>query len=894
MNYNKIHIHFATIAVILVAAIFMFGCSTRKNTPLNRGYHNMTSRFNVNFNGKEALKQGEADHAKLCQDNYISTLPVYVYPAKENLSSIYPSMDRVIEKGSKCIYKHSMFFKGKEYVKNIDDAYLLMGKAYFYKQEYQQAQRIFNYIMSTHKNSNSVEEAMIWNARCAIRLGYYSQAEDLINETKYYVQPKKSKKLNLQYAAAGAEYHLTAPDGDRETAINYLDDALKSKPSKLFKTRIYFILGQLYELEEQPATAHDYFLWVSKHSPDYDMEFNARMHLATNYDGSPARRTQIVKELKKMLAEEKNKDYYDQIYYALSELDRIDEDTASQMKNLALSVSTYQNNDFQRTHSALRLADLYFDQEKYPQAQAYYDTAITSMPKTYPNYTAIKHKSEVLTELVDNLQLVVVQDSLQRIAKMSEAERDRWVKGKIAAYKQEKARKEKEERDKELAMQSALGYANYNNQLNNSGSSGKWYFYNSTLMSAGKTEFLRKWGNRKLEDNWRISNKQQLSFDDLANMNNPNAAADSAEYDEDGNPILKREEDPEKERYYTQDLPLTPGAIDTSNMMIAEALYQAAIIYLDLLEDRPRGCETLEKFYARFPEDKLAPGVLYLLYLNYSKMNSDKANRPKEIILTQYADTDIARLIREPNYYKEVAAKLKQIEATYETTYQDYNNKQWKKVIASADASIPNCSDKALKAKFAYLRAVAIGQTQSEANYRTALESVTTEYYDQPVAELARILLDGLTPVPAAQPTAAATTANSQTPTPDVESPFIFNADEWHYVGIIINVHKIKVMDFKVLLSDFNKEYYGLQNLTLNSFYINQDEQLITISRFRNAEAALDYYNAFIRNDKFKAHVMGKNATAYPMSASNYSIFYKQKDARALYEDFFKKNYLKQ
>lgn len=848
----------------------------------------MTSRFNVNFNGKEALKDGEAEHAKLCQDNYIATLPIYNYPAKENLSSIYPAMDRVIEKGSKCIYKHSMYFKGKEYVKNIDDAYLMMGKAYFYKQDYNHAQSVFNYILTTHKDGNCVEEAMIWNARCAMRLGYFGQAEDIINEAKYYVQPKKSKKLNRLYAAAGAELELTSPEGDRETAIGYIDDILKNKPDKHFKTRLYFILGQLYELEEQPSTAHDYFMWVAKHSPDYDMEFNARMHLATNYDGSPAKRAQIIKELNKMLAEEKNKDYYDQIYYAFSEIDRIDEDTTGQMKNLAQSVAAYQNNDFQRTHSSLRLADLYFDKEQYTQAKAYYDTATVSMPKTYPNYAEIKRKSQVLTELVDNLQLVQTQDSLQRIAKMSDAERDRWIKKQISAYKQEKARKEKEERDKELAMQSALGYTNYN-QLNNSGSSGKWYFYNSTLMAAGKTEFMRKWGNRKLEDNWRISNKTVISFDDLANMNNPNAKQDTTEYDEDGNPIQKRETDPEKERYYTQDLPLTPGAIDTSNMMIAEALYQAAIIYLDLLNDQPRGCETLEKFYARFPEHTLSPGVLYLLYLNYSKMNNGKAENPKNIILTKYADTDIARLIREPDYYKKVAAQLKAMENLYETTYQDYTSKQWKKVIASADNALATCTDKELRSKFAYLRAVSVGQTQSEDNYRAALQEVLANYGDQPVAELARILLRDLDPAPVAQPTAAAAAQTS-----DEASPYTLNAEEWHYVAIIINVHKIKVMDFKVTVSDFNREFYSLQKFSINSYYINQDEQIVTVSRFKNMEAAMDYYHAISGNDKFKADIMARNATIYAMSASNYSKFYKDKSIRDKYEDFFNKNYLKQ
>ena len=874
--------------LLLILAGVCFSCSTRKNTALNRAYHNLTSQYNVNFNGKEALKAGEIEHEKLCKDNYINILPIYCYPDKTELSSIYPSMDRVIEKASKSIYKHSMFFKGKEYVKPIDDAYLMMGKAYFYKQDYVQAQRIFSYIISTHKNGNCIEEAMIWNARCAIRQSYFTRAEELVNETKYYVQPKKSKKLNLLYAAAGAEYELTAPDGDYETATNYIDDILKNKPKKDFRIRMYYILGQLYEKLEQPASAHDYFMLVAKKSNSYEMEFNARMHLATNYDGSPARRSQIMKELNKMLKDEKNEPYYDQIYYAMAEINRIDEDTTERMENLAKSVVAYKENDFQRTYSSLQLADLYFDQEKYPQAKAYYDTATTSMPKSYPNYDAIKRKSAVLTELVDNLQVVVVQDSLQRIAKMSEKDRDRWIKGQIAAYKAEKARKEKEERDKELALQSALGYQNYN-QLNNSGGSNKWYFYNSSLMQSGKTEFLRKWGNRKLEDNWRISNKQQISFEDMAAMNDPNAKNnDDTEYDEDGNPILKRETDPEKERYYTQDLPLTSGAIDTSNEMIAEAMYQAAIIYFDLLNDAPRGLDMLEKFYSRFPDHKLAPSVLFLQYNRYKEMGSNKQETPKQIILTKYADTDYARLIREPDYYKKLAEENQKIERQYETAYQAFTDKQWQRVISMSDEALAVCTDKPLRSKYAYIRAVSVGQVQNKEAYRTALEGVLSEYGDQPVAELARILLAGLDPAPVTQQTAAAAeeTANAG------QSPFVYAPSDWHYVTLIVDVHKRNVMTLKTDISNFDREFYSLQKFTINSFYITQDKQIVTVSRFENKETAMDYYHAISRNDKFSGDIQSGTITVYVMSAANYSNYYKKKEIRSQYDDFFNENYL--
>jgi hypothetical protein len=889
LKYNKISFILHSVTVLLFILVISVSCSTRKNTGANRAYHNLTSRFNVNFNGKEALKGGEEEYKNICNDNYISTLPIFVYPPKEDLSPIYPSMDRVIEKASKSIYKHSMFFKGKEYVKPIDDAYLMMGKAYFYKQDYVQAQRIFNYIVTTHKNGNCIEEAMIWNARCAMQQNYFTRAQEIISEAQYYVQPKKSKKLNVQYAMTAADYQLRAPDGDVETAINFITDVLNNKPDKATRARMNFILGQLYEEMERSKDAHEAFMKVIKKSPSYEMEFNARMHLSTNYDGTPSRKDEILKELNKMLKEEKNADFRDQIYYSISEIARVDQDTATRINNLALSVSSYKDNDFQRTHSSLKLAEIYFQQEQYPKAKAYYDTATLSLPKNYPNYASIMKKTKILTELVDNLQVVFVQDSLQRIAKMGEKERDRWVKEKVAEFKREKQRKEKEEADKMAALQNALGYANVNPNINNN-NSGKWYFYNSTLMSAGKTEFLRRWGSRKLEDNWRISNKQQLSFEDMVGMNNPSEEADTTEYDENGNPILKRETDPEQERFYTQDLPLTAGAIDTSNQLIANSLFQAAIIYLDLLNDRERGIETLEKFYARFQNHELTPSTLYLLYLNYQALKNNKYETPKNIILTKYAETDYARLIREPDYYEKLAEKTKEMERKYEAVYQQFMAKQWQQTIASADAALAVCPDSVLNSKFAYLRAIAVGQVQGETALKTALQNIIVDYKGMEVEELARILLLNF-----AEPELPAKKESKDSliePVNQEQNYFTFAPNDWHYVTLIVNVHKLSVMELKNQISDFNKAVYSLQNFNLNSFYITQDEQIVTVSRFKNKETALDYYYSFTKNDKFKSEILAKNIIIFPISAGNYSTFYKEKASRPLYEKFFKEKYL--
>lgn len=862
-------------------------CSTRKNTFPNRAYHTVTSKYNVNFNGKEALKKGIEDINKKQEDNYTALLPIYYYPTKDKLGSARPSFDKAIEKASKSIYKHSMLIRGKEHIKTMDDAYLMMGKAFFYKQEYSQAQRYFFYIDAQYKDWGLAEEAAIFNARCALRQKYYSRAQAILDEIYPAIQIKKSKKLNLLYDAAVVEYNLTAPDGDKEIAIEYLLDALKNKPKKDFRNRIHFILGQLYEVIEEPKNAQTHFLSVIKSTPPYAMEFSARMHLASNYDGSEASKEIILKEFEKMLNEEKNNDYQDQIYYALSEIARIDEDKEERIKNLTKSVSTSVNNNYQKTLSSITVADLYFADNEYVLAQHYYDTALLALPQDYPNYESIIDKAAILKELVDNLQVIELQDSLQRIAKLTPAQRDAWVRKMIDKYTEEERRLAKEEADRMLLLQSTSSFANVN--VNTSGST-EWYFYNPGLVSAGATEFYRRFGNRKLEDNWLVSNKQQISFDDMENMN---TGADTIpQYDEDGNLIVQRETDPKKPAYYTQDLPLTEGAIDTSNAMIAIAMYNAGIIYYDQLHDYTRANDMLEQLTSRFPNDTNALPSYFLLYTSYGKSNKSKSDEFKNIILTKYPTSDYAKLIQDPQYYIKLLEKTKLYEQKYEELYADYIQKKWHVVVQQADEIVPVCPDETLKSKFDYLRAVSYGQIHGEDSLIVSLKNIIATYPTEGVAELARIYLSNFNQIVNMSIAHSDTTTHNNSQTPNMESPFKFTPNEQHYVVLIVNIHKNTVADIKTDLLAFNRESFSLQRFNINSFYINQEEQLVTISKFKNNIAAMDYYETIRVDSTFKSKFDNGEIKLYAMSAINYTTYYNKVDKRELYDAFFQQYYL--
>lgn len=871
----------------VVLMLLFFSCATNKNSFENRAYHTVTSMYNVNFNGKEALIEGEREIAKKRKDNYTAVLPLYYYPPKEDLGAINPKMDRVIEKGSKSIYKHSMLIRGKEYVKTMDDAYMMMGKAYFHKQEFQQATRIFTYITKQYPNWGLAEEAQILNVRTAIRQGQYTRAQQLLEEAEVMIYPKKSKKLNLQYYGAVAELNLTDPAGEPEDAISALIEMLKLKPKKDMRLRINFILGQLYEQEGYTKEAQKHFLAVIRSTPPYEMEFNARMKLASNYDGSAASRALIVKELNKMLNEVKNEDFKDQIYYAFSELERIDDNKEEREKYLAQSVSAFVDNQYQRTLSSVTLAGLLFERDQYIQAQSYYDTALLTLPSDYTNRGEIIKKASFLKELVDNLNEITLQDSLQRIAKMSEGERKAWVKKMIDNYTEEERRLEREEAERMMLLQTTQSFANVN--VNTSGSS-KWYFYNPGSVSAGATEFYRRFGNRKLEDNWLISNKQQLSFEDMSNLNTGDLG-DVEEYDEDGNLIVKRETDPKKDAYYTQDLPLTDSALAVSDALIKDAMYNAAIIYHDLLRDVERSNEMFEQLITRFPESDLVAPSLFLMYTNYKKVNNPKNEVYKNRILTDYPDSDYAKLIQDPDYYKKLQEKLNELENEYELAYNKLLNKEWEQTIQIVEKAIPLCEPNVeLKSKMEYLRVIARGQLHNEDTLKTGLRYIIDKYPKTEIAGIATILLStfGDVQLPGATTDSAQGDANLLS----INSPFSYLPNEQHYVVVIANATQLSIADIKNDLTNFNRDFYALQKFNINSFYINKEEQMVTVSRFKNGELSLEYYQTLLSSEIFKDYLKQESIQVYCMSATNYTTYYNKVDQRSYYRPFFNKFYL--
>ncbi|MEI7490123.1 MAG: tetratricopeptide repeat protein [Bacteroidota bacterium] len=875
----------AGIFLLLTGTFFFSACSTKKNTWTRRTYHNLTAHYNVYWNGMDLMRQGIKDYDAQMKDNFSLVLPVYNFGDKSG-NKAAQFADNAIKKASKTIQKHSMFFNHKEYCKWIDDSYMLIGISYFYKKDYPMARRTFEFVIKTYNDNDIKYDAMYWLAMSNIQIGDYNRAEPmldmLLNKINKGEAPSKYEEgANLAYA------NSFILQRNYDAAVPYLNRALELNPSVKIKTRVYFILGQIYQKQEDPDRAAEMYTRVLKHSTAYEMEFNAKINLAQCYTSKSTDRDFIVKKLNKMLRDEKNKDYLDQIYYALAQISLTDKDTVHAIDYLGKSVSTSKSNNYQRAISALQLADIYFSYPNYPKAQAYYDSTMQFLPVDFANYKAIKKKTATLTDLVQQLELISREDSLQALAAMTEDQRFKIIDKLIANYLANEVKKTQEEQTK---LQNQL-FATLEEKTNPTSSQGRWYFYNAATMASGFSTFGKKWGRRRLEDNWFLTDKAIA-------MNTGEPPADTVQMPNGGsdtNSLLKPEPkstNPKDRKYYSQDIPLTPARLNASNQRVMDAYYKSGFIYFDGLNDYGHSIESFETLLHRYPDFPRKAQTYYELYTLYKGLKNDtKSDYYRSLLLTAYPETDYAKLMVNPNYFKELASKKSESSKLYEVTYKAFQNQQYYMVISNAaEAHTLFKNDTALLPRFDYLRALSLGKIEVADSMTVALSKIPLDYPKSPVGNLAREVLASMYGGPGSKP-GANPADSSATVLKEAESIYTIDLTAVHFYVIIVNNSKIDVNALKIKIADFNSKMHDLDGLEVNSLLFENNEEMISVSNFNDAGKAMQYLLS-IRDSKYiftKLETSG-DYSDFVISVTNYPVLYKNKDIKK-YQRFFDKNY---
>lgn len=877
-----------SVLAILLAIMVLASCSTKKNKWNRRVWHNMTSHYNVWWNGNQSMKEGEKTLRDNVKDDYTKTLPVFNYGTKENALALNQPMDRTIEKDAICIQKHSMRFNNEERVRWIDDAFIDMGKAHFYKQDYVPARRTFEYAATQFRKSPDRFTATLWLAKTYIATKQYEKAESMLQAilvASDNEDEKIPKYVRTNIDLVYADYYIAM--GKENDAVKYLRSALLTAKGKYNKTRAMFILGQIYQNQNDKPRATEQFKNVIRKHPSYEMTFEAKMNLARCYDADT---TTIMKMLNNMLKDSKNTDFKDRIYYAMAGVALENQNVDDGVKYLRRSVATSTTNNMQKIKSSLDCANILFGNNDYILSQAYFDTAVMTMDRTYPGYDSLLNLSVMLTDLVSNLTVYYTQDSLLRLADMDSIHRNAIIDQVIEDYKEEQKRLEEQ---REIQQQIALNGGNDNSgSAVPTGNDGNWYFYNTTTRNRGMNDFKVKWGNRMLEDYWFISNKQsfaqempqeELSEEELALM--------SEEERESYLKALEISKDttqytPLDRGYYLKQIPFTQGAKDQANQQIAEALNNIGFIYYNDLSDYPRSIEAYSELTERYPDNSNEVSAWYYLYkMHSSRKETADAEKYKNLVLTKYPDSNQAKIILDPEYFIKASERGAEAEQLYAKTFEAYQNGQYQRVMMNVKKARQQFDgDTLYMPRFEFLNAISLGYVEVVDSMAYSLLRLIQTY---PESSIKPFALDVL--LKANDMYDLGLNIESARPKDDKivekESPYTFRPNDEYFVLVICN-KKVRVNPLKVRLSDFNKNNFRMDQLKIKNLMLNKDDAMLTVEKFENVDKALDYQTALFLNDYVFGGIDEENYKVLIISVSNYPIFYQEKNVDE-YLDFW-------
>ena len=914
---------FFFLGLILLVA----GCSLEKESGFNRTMQNLTAHYNILFNANQLLTQKQDEYALSFVDNYNQILSVYTDTVAKSAAAD-KDLDAVVIKANNII-------NIKEQSHYIGDAYLLLGKANYLGANYYNAIEYFNYVTrSFPKQTELRQQALEWKARSLLYLNQLPLAKLTLDTALINTDPKKH--IPAEVYGAKLQYDITAEDyADAETAAK---DAIKYCSYKSQRLRWTFILAQVQELNNKPADAYKNYTSIVNSNASFEMAFNADLNRIRIKDVQSGRNVSRIDRLKSLLKNQNNKEFTDQIYYQIAEFYYAQKDIVNAIKYYKLSVRFSLKNQTQKGLSYLRLAEINFKiRADYVLAKKYYDSTLTNLSTHYPGYTIIQKTGANLQLLADRLQTISREDTLQMLARLDETSRNKRIDQMVTAQVL------KEQDDATAAALAATNTANNNNSGGGPGVVGNsnFYFYNSSAISQGYADFKRKWGTRRLEDDWRRSSRQNTN--NTANTTNPfnvtnNMASQNLDPDAVSSKLQKSVSAVNAANYrqqIVQGLPLSPLRLQQSNDRIYNAYLDIANFYRDILGDKKQAIVTYELLLKRFPDNANRPAIYYNLYRLYSDDNPELSAQYRDKLLKEFPETPFARIIADPEYGKKLSDKDAEFNGFYNQLYELYAKRQYEQVITNADALIKQYPDNKFSAQVYYLRAMAAGHNETLAPFEADLQQMIAKFpYDRliiplvnqylayintnrpEVAARAVIITDNDAPfslAPAQQVLASnnpttdvkkSVTAPSvtvpQASLPAVKAPanaakekvtLFSNRDSSNYY-FVINVASgtTNLASSRFGIGQFNRANYQENTIKHQLVDAGNDNQLIYVGRFSGINAVKDYARAII---PLLPEIMKVPKDKYSFFIITKENLDKLADKKALdsYTDYYQKNY---
>jgi tetratricopeptide (TPR) repeat protein len=838
-------------------------CSSERNTWTSKAYHNTASHYNAYYYSREELRKIDKTIWASLSDDYNKIL------------RLYPALDSAVAKGydkeiQEAVKMASLSIQRHPNSKWVDDSYILVGRARLYSLDWGNAIQTFKFVNTKSKDFDARHEAIIHLIRTFTEHKEFNNAQAAID----FLEKQELNKTNLKnFYLEKAYFHQT--QNNLDNMVRNLAKAAPLLKKKDRPGRIYFILGQVYQKLGFEAEAYGYYKKCLSTNPEYEVDFYARLYMAQvtqitrNKDVNAAR-----KSFRGLLKDSKNKEFRDKIYYEMGVFELKQKNLNDAITNLNRSVREGTNKRIDG-EAYLRLGEIYYDTlRQYELSQAYYDSAITALPKDYEGYAAIKARQEILNEFVKHLKTIQWQDSLLSMASLDSAALWARIDSSFQAKKllAEKKAGKKKKRSNRIEIESNT------NNIFNTGEEGEteavdWYFGNPSAMAIGETEFKRVWGDVPLEDNWRRSMRSTLATNQQTNSdpavpqdNNQPAAAAAPPVD----PVAAEFEQVNKQ------IPRTDEQRKASLKKIEDAYFHLGDIYYFKLQEKDNAVTSYTTLLRRFPGNEHEAEVLYKLYLIFKDTDATKADFFASKLKEQYPGSTYAKILVNPNYLEESSLASEKQKVLYKTAYELFQKGDYTASRQAIDDALA-LGETSFVSTLELLKILIVGETEAISQYQYQLDQFIQKYPTDKITEYAKKLLQ-----------TSRDFQQNQEKQKGIQ--YIRSLEEAHYFVMVYKNEEKLTTTATTVLEKFNDENFKELQLKTSNLTLNDEYSLTFVADLPVVNKALAYIQTFngklatlteLRNHKFNIFVITKD---------NFDIFYRTKGLDE-YLKFFEKNY---
>ncbi len=706
-----------------ITAFVVVGCSRKKDKFLNKNFHSITTKYNYLYNGNNLLNEALESLNDQEKDNFWKLIPIEKYNseiAEDNFEkNSQTPFSQAEEKAALAIQKHSMNINGKEANPIMDEAYILLGKARYYDQRFIPSLEAFNYILFKHPSSQYINHVKIWKEKINIRLGQNQRAivnlKELINNNKLESQDLAQANLFLSQAYINTK--------SQDSAIACLKTARALINEKPIKARYNYILGQLYDYANYKDSANTLYNENIDYKRKIPREYTIHSHIRRTTNSDSINNSII--EIKELVDNIENTVFLGSLFHQLALLSLRQGKDSIAVKFFNNSLESIVNDDYLETENYQNLADINFENKEYLTAGLYYDSTLTKLERKTKLYRRIKKKRDNLQDLILYENITATNDSILSLINMDHKAREVYFKTYIEELKTIQAQlDEEEEKNNNFGSQNLL------DQKNSSYDEAVFYFYNPTAVSYGKGAFSKKWGKRKLVNNWRWS----IEFDDLKKENEEIANLEIPEdslYNVD---------------YYINRIPKSTKVIDSIKLVTNDAYYKLGAIYKDQFKEFKISNQKLTKLLNNKPEEPLIPPAKYSIYKNHISLgDSEQAELIKDDIINNYPKSKYAEFLLNPE--EAVVATENNPTAIYNTIYQEYSDQNYIKAIKLCDQKIKKLFDTPIISKIEMLKAVSIAKEYGYSQYKEQLNFIKLNYSNTIEGKEAEYILEEVLPL---------------------------------------------------------------------------------------------------------------------------------------------------